>query len=236
MVNLSSQFSEQSMEVQEIAITLVIKGFKPAMLTLETCHSLGIVPQDWELSKEPLISPQQARLNFKNGVNLMAKPNQVSFAEPIQVEGFGAMKFAEVAKQFVDQFTQGNYQQLRIEPRIIILFNNQGDNLNSHPREFILDHLMAAGPWLNVGERSPQIAVNFTYQFPEYQLQLNISEGRFQGKNRPPVLGLVFSGSFIYPINEKKSRDSIKGEIDTWSNQLNHFQTIVKEQFLGKKR
>ncbi|QDZ38657.1 hypothetical protein FRE64_01080 [Euhalothece natronophila Z-M001] len=235
MVNLSPQFFKQSMEVQEIAITLVVKGLNPAMLTLENCHAWGVIPEDWELSKNPMISSQQARLNFKNGVNVMAKPHQINFAEPIPVKGVEGMKFAAVAKQFVDQLTQVNYQQLRIEPRLIIVFNHQENDLRNYPREFILDYLMASGPWLNVGERSPQIAVNFTYQFPEYQLQLNIQEGYSQQSNQSSVRGLVFSGSFIYPINEKKSRESIKGEIDTWSNQLNQFQTIVKEQFLGKK-
>lgn len=55
--NFESQSSTQVQirEIQEIAITLAAKNLNPAMLSEDFLKFSGIVPNEWELSKQPFL-------------------------------------------------------------------------------------------------------------------------------------------------------------------------------------
>ncbi|MFP4692681.1 MAG: hypothetical protein ACLFM2_02350 [Halothece sp.] len=233
MVNTASPLT-QPMDIQGLAITLSAKNLNPTMLTVDNLRSLGVIPEDWELSKQPTLNQLQARLNFKNGVNIVAQQRNITFAEPISAEKAQAVKVPTVAKEFLAKFAKADYQTVSVAPKIIISF---GDDNPTTPRQFLIEQLIASGPWREVGNTTPQASVNFVYQLEGCNLNLSVNEVRLRAQNNPnqTVAALLFSGSFNYRLQEGGSTTAdLQGKIDRWSNNMETFREIVHQKFLGQ--
>lgn len=234
MADAASNPLNQPMDIQELAITLSAKNLNPTMLTLDNLRSLGIIPADWELAKQPVLNQLQARLNFKNGVNIVAQQRSITFAEPINSQNAQAVKAPNIAKTFIAKFAQAGYQTVSVAPKTIISFGNDQDR---SPRQFITEQLIASGPWQDVGNGKPQASVNFVYQLEQCQLNLSVNEVqlRAQNESNQTVPALLFSGSFNYR-SEQEGNDisKLQAQIDNWSENMESFQEIVHQKFLGK--
>jgi hypothetical protein len=215
----------QPLDIQELAITLSAQNLNPTMLTVDNLRSLGVIPADWELVKQPVLNQLQARLNFKNGVNLVAQQRKITFAEPMTGENAQHLKVPTLAKGFMAKFTQAGYQTLSIAPKTIVSFGNEQ---NRNPRQFIMETMIAQGPWQEIGNGLPQASVNFVYQLQGCQLNLSVNEVQLRAQNDPnqSVPALLFSGSFNYG-------SQIETQIDRWSENLATFREIVHQKFLG---
>lgn len=237
MVESSSNPLTEPMDIQELAITLSAKNINPTILTLANLRSLGIIPEEWELVNEPVINQLQARLNFTNGVNLLAQPQQVTIAESINNENHQSRATPSLAKEFVAKFAKASYQRISIAPKMIVTF---GQQQAISPRQFMIDNLINSGPWLEIGNQTPQTSVNFVYQLETCQLNLNINEVQLTSKNQPnqAVAGLLFSGSFNYVGNQNNDQEitQIQNQIDNWSDNLETFREIVQQKFLGNSK
>ncbi|MGH2414087.1 MAG: hypothetical protein ACRDEA_10425, partial [Microcystaceae cyanobacterium] len=69
--NLNSQSSTSIREIQEIAINISAKNLNPTMLSEDFLKFSGIIPSDWELGKQPVLSPTLAQVSFQNGVSIV---------------------------------------------------------------------------------------------------------------------------------------------------------------------
>ncbi|QDZ38672.1 hypothetical protein FRE64_01160 [Euhalothece natronophila Z-M001] len=234
MVNTTSSPLTQPMDIQELGITLSAKNLNPTMVTLDNLRSLGIIPDDWELSKQPTLNQLQARLNFKNGVNIVAQQRNITFGEPINSENAKAVKSPLVAKEFVAKFAKADYQTVSVAPKTIVSF---GNDATTSPRQFLIEKLIAPGPWREVGNSTPQASVNFVYQLEGCQLNISVNEVRLRAQSDPnqTVAALLFSGSFNYRSEEGSNATAdLQGKIDRWSKNMESFQEIVHQKFLGQ--
>lgn len=234
MVDAASNPLNQPLDIQELAITLSAQNLNPTMLTVDNLRSLGVIPTDWELAKQPVLNQLQARLNFKNGVNLVAQQRRITFAEPLNAENAKAVKVPSVAKGFLAKFAQAGYETLSIAPKTIVSF---GSDQGKNPRQFIAETIIARGPWQEIGKGLPQASVNFVYQLQNCQLNLSVNEVQLRSQNDPnqSVPALLFSGSFNYrPQQGENAATYLQGQVDQWSNNLETFQEIVHQKFLGK--
>jgi len=225
----------QPLDIQELAITLSAQNLNPTMLTLDNLRSLGVIPADWELAKQPVLNQLQARLNFKNGVNLVAQQRKITFAEPINAQNAQAVKAPSIAKVFMAKFAQAGYQTLSIAPKTIVSFGAQEPR---NPRQFIAETIISRGPWQEIGTGLPQASVNFVYQLENCQLNLSVNEVLLRTQNDPnqSAQALLFSGSFNYYSQQQgeSAASQLQGQIDRWSENMETFREIVHQKFLGK--
>lgn len=234
MVESSSNPLTEPMDIQELAIILSAKNINPTILTLANLRSLGIIPEEWELVDQPVINQLQARLNFKNGVNIIAQPQKVTIAESLNNDNNQSRATPSLAKEFVTKFAKASYQTISIAPKMIVTF---GQQQTISPRQFIIENLINSGPWLEIGKQTPQASVNFVYQLETCQLNLNINEVQLTSRNQPnqAVAGLLFSGSFNYAASQNDQEvTQLQNQINNWSDNLETFREIVQQKFLGE--
>jgi hypothetical protein len=82
----------------------------------------GMIPSDWELQKQPILTATVSQLVFKNGVSLVAQPRSVTFTETIDPKNENALKIPELVRQFVEKLPNSDYQAMNINPKIIVAF------------------------------------------------------------------------------------------------------------------
>lgn len=224
-------------DIQEVGITIAAQNLNPAILNIDFLKSSGIVPGDWQLAKQPVLSAARSQLSFQNGLNIVAQPRTITFAEALKIDGSGqsnaaALSAPVVAAKYVESLPHASYQGLSIAPRILVNF----PSAERPPRKFLVETLIAPGPWRQIGKAPAQASVNFVYLLERGQLSVSLNEVRLRPKGQDPIPAILFAGTFAYGVNniaESERVAHIKSRIQAWKTDLDEFQAIVHQKFLG---
>ncbi len=162
---------DQTIQIQELAIVLGAKNFKPTLLNPDALTVAGIIPGDWVLARQPVLSAQVGQLSFKNGVNIIAQGNTLTFSEGIRPGQ--EVQIPSVARQYVTKMNNADYRTVGISPKVLIGFSREEDTA----RKFIVEQLIAPGPWREIGTQA-QAKVEFSYRLDRCFFNLSIVEAR----------------------------------------------------------
>ncbi|MBR8826299.1 MAG: hypothetical protein DSM107014_00090 [Gomphosphaeria aponina SAG 52.96 = DSM 107014] len=222
-------------EIEEIVISVSAKNLNPSMLNLDFLKMTGIVPGDWQIMEEPVVSSRISRISFQNGVSIVAQPGSISFREMVNIKTKQELNAPDVASQYVEKLPHAEYQVLNISPRILLPVLTSQDGA----RKYITENLLAPGPWLNIGKIPVQAGINLFYELEGCQLNLVINEAHLQQRdpNKPAISALLFSGSFSYNVaneNEQTRLNQLTQRIKNWKNDVVIFRNIVHEKFAAQ--
>ncbi|MTF37844.1 hypothetical protein [Cyanobacterium aponinum] len=216
-------------DIEELTISLVIKNFNPTLLSYEFLTMSGIVPNTWELARQPVVNPRASQISFKNGVNIVAQGNSLSFIEGLGNKEVSQLQFAKVAQLYVEKMPNAEYQGLSISPKVIIPFG-EGEE---EGKNFINDTFLNTGSWRNFGNTTPQASLNLFYQLDKCRLTVNINPARLQQPNNVAISAVLFAGSFNYLLGENPVA-SLTSQINQWEADLTTFRELVYQQILQK--
>jgi hypothetical protein len=229
--NPNGQSSLTIREIQEIAITIAAKNLNPAMLNEDFLKFSGIVPSDWELGKQPVLTPNFAQVSFQNGVSVVSQPRTITFAEAMDAQATQEPRVPQIARQYVDKLPNAEYQSVSIGTKSIVPFSGGQDAA----RKYITDILLAPGSWQEFGKAPVQASINLSYQLERCQLNLGINEARLQIGEQASIPAILFAGSFNCAIagnNQAERLQQLTQSIDDWRSDLNTFRELVHKQFL----
>ncbi|BAQ62839.1 hypothetical protein GM3708_3245 [Geminocystis sp. NIES-3708] len=235
----ASQFSDQSQQnppltdIEELTISFVIKNLNPTLLSYDFLNMSGIVPSDWELAKQPITNQRGSQVSFKNGVNIIAQPNSVSFIEGLGAKEVKDLQFANIAKKYVDKMSNAEYQGVSISPKIIVPFSQDEEG----GKNFINDTLLNKGLWRDFENVTPQASLNLFYELNDRQLALNINPAKLQQSNDISISAVLFAGNFNYNLSNlvgENRLNKITQIIGTWSQDLQTFRELIYQKFLQK--
>ena len=232
--NFDNHSSTTIREIQELVFAIAAKNLNPAMLSEDFLKFSGIVPNDWELGKQPILNPNFAQVSFQNGISIVSQPRTITFSETISTQASQEPKLPKVARQYVDKLPHAEYQTLSIGTRSIIPFAGSQDAA----RKYLTEMLLASGPWLDFGQAPVQAGINLLYQLEQCQLSLAINEARVhQGEQNTAIPAILFAGSFNYAIESDSEPERLQlllRGIDDWRSDWDTFQEIVHKRFLGQ--
>ena len=222
-------------EIREIAITIAVQELDPSLINEQFLKFSGIIPNEWELSQQPVIGKGGSQLVFKNGVSIVAQPRSLTFLEGMNDKTSETVSVGKVASAFVEKLPNAKYVGVTITPKCLIPLPTQIDGA----RKFITENLLSPGPWQDLGKAPMQAAIELTYQLEGCQFNLKINQATLQIPDRQPVSALLFAGNFNYALNnpEPQQRLSVaKQYIDAWQSDLDTFSSIVRDKFLEEQR
>lgn len=220
-------------DIEELTISIGAKKLDPMMLTHQFLTATGIVPNDWELTKQPVTNPRGSQVSFKNGVNIISQPGNISFVEAIANKDLKQLQFAQIAQKYVHHLPNAEYQGLTISPKIIVPFQDEEEG----GKKFISEKLIASGPWCEFGKNPPQAALNLFYELDQCQLGLNINPARLQQPNQTVISAVLFAGNFSYNLSTLVGNELItqlSQKINNWDQDLEIFRELIYEKFLQK--
>ena len=218
--------------IEEISIIIAAQDLTPTMLSQDFLKFSGIIPKEWELSQQPVLNPNFAKLNFTNGININAQPGTITLSESLGNKQLEQLNLAAVASKYIEKLPHAEYMGLSCSPKILIPFPTAPQTV----RHYITGTLLGSGPWKKIGRVPVQAGINLMYILDRCQLTMNISEARLQQPQKQPIIAILFAGNFIYNVNPKDNQSDRLTQINTflqnWKTDFEEFRTIVSQKFL----
>lgn len=212
---------------KELTISLIAKNQRPGLLSHEFLRCTDIVPAEWELARPPVSTPQVAQVVFENGISLTAKGNQISLAESISDKTEGDIEIPEIAVRYATALPASGYEKIHIYIRQIFC-------LDGVDNDYVVDHLIVKGPWLDYRDAVVDAAVQLAYRFGDKSLILSANPGKVNRAGGDPDPAAVFTGAFQHEFIEDNGRERIEWATETlqsWQEDLTCFNEIVQERF-----
>lgn len=218
-----------SLIFQELGIVIAMQQPNPNLVTAEFLKLSGIIPIDWQLSKQPVNNDKISQLFFANGVSITAEPNRIMFGETIGEKDIQALTIATVAQKYLDIFKLAKYQAIGINIRS---YSPQADVLAA--TQYINHQLLADGSWQNYGIAPMQAALNIIYTLEGRQLNLDVTAAQIQFAEQEVIPIILFSGNFGYNLTSTSDDLAAASQIlANWQADLSAYGELINERFLG---
>ena len=137
----------QNLDVQELSLVIAVERQDPSLLTPDFLRYSGIIPQDWELSRQPVRSQQAAQVSYQNGVSILAYPDRTIFVEPISDKAEANVETPQIAQRYSEILRNLNFQAVGTNFRGHVLFPGTEDSAN----QYLCNTLLSPGPWQTIG-------------------------------------------------------------------------------------
>ncbi|MHC5675064.1 hypothetical protein [Nostoc sp.] len=218
--------------VHELSIVLLIHNQNPTLLNLDFLKYSGIVPQDWELANDPVLTANLSQVMFQNGLRIIADTNRTIFTEIIVGKSLSDIVVAQVAKLYVQILSHAEYKALGINPEGFATFPD-------HPeiaQNYISKSLLSSQRWLEFGNTVPRVDLNISYTLDEGTLNLKVGQGFLRQDNGEAMTPVVTcSGNFEYVLQQISPSEKsaiLCNYLDRWQLNVESFTHLIKNQFL----
>ena len=222
-----------ALAIQELAIAIAAPDSNPILLTPTFLKGSGIIPQDWELSSAPRLTPQLAQVSFTNGINLIAQAGTMTFLQSVPSDGdLGDIHIPELAAKYVNVLPQLDYRAAAINPRSFLTFPDAEEDA---ARQYI-NRLFAPAPWLEAGDEPMKANLNFTTTLDKHKFNLTINEVKLQRNEEDPQMAVLFSGNFPHPLESESSAEKLEQLqhcIGQWMPMWERYRQLVQQFISG---
>lgn len=207
-----------SLDLIEISIVLVIPNFHPHTINLDFLKYSGIIPDDWQLSNNPVMNNSQTQINFTNKLKINAENNRIIFLESLGKQD--QPKVPNLSSQFIQALNKANYQALGFNSNYLVTLSQDNDLA----RRYITEKLLKPGMWYKASKEPMKASVNYFYTLDDCQLNLNVSEARLQIPEQPPQSALLFTSNCHYELQGDTTLDKQKSLAEV----LNNWESLIK--------
>jgi hypothetical protein len=221
-----------SLEIQEIAIAIAAKQHNPTILTPDFLKYSGIVPGEWELARQPIVTNTASQVVFQNGINIVAEVNRIIFVESITTKEPQEVEIPAIASKYLETLAQADYQGIGINFRGHVLFDQQQNTA----RDYILKTLLNPGAWQEFGQAPVQAATRFLYTLEGAQMSLDINEAGLQMPENKVLPIVLFTANFnhaIAPDEPSQRLAAITQVISKWQTDLETYKELVNTKFFN---
>lgn len=217
---------------QEFGIIIAAKNHNPTILNPDFLKYSGIVPQEWELVRQPTYTQNVSQLAFTNGIMIVAEPTRVIFIEAIEQKAINDITVAEIAKKYVQTLPNIQYEGVGLNPRGYISFEQQ-----SAASQYLVKTLLSDGDWQSLGTAPVRATLNLVYTLERCPFYLTVSEAALRNPDETNIPIVLFNGSFSYEVRSEISAErvvNLHNIIDHWQTDLSNYQEIINTKFLLK--
>ncbi|BAZ18965.1 hypothetical protein NIES4071_108500 (plasmid) [Calothrix sp. NIES-4071] len=223
----------KEVKVQEFGIIVAIEENKPSVMNADFLKYSGIVPESWELARQPIFTQSLTQVVYTNGVSIIAEPNRVIFVESLEGKEVKDITVAAIAERYVKMLPNAKYQGLGANPRGYVGFEGADADAG---RKFISERLFAPGAWQQAGKEPMRSTVNLVYSYDRAPLYLTINEAALRNPDESTTPIVLFSGSFSYEVSGESSEEKLNNLLKVmgnWQTDLQEFCYLINHKFLG---
>lgn len=222
----------QNLITQEFGIIIAAKNHNPTILNPDFLKYSGIIPQEWELVRQPTYTQNVSQLAFTNGIMIVAEPTRVIFIEAIEQKEIKEIAVAEIAKKYVKTLPNIQYEGIGLNPRGYIRFEQQFE-----VSQYLAKTLLCGGDWQEIGTAPVRATLNLVYTLERCPFYLTVSEAALRNPDETSTPIVLFNGSFSYEVRSETPLQrviNLHNIIDNWQTDLSNYQEIINTKFLLK--
>ncbi|MBD2491386.1 hypothetical protein [Aulosira sp. FACHB-615] len=223
----------QKLTVQEFGIVIAVKNHKPTILNPDFLKYSGIVPSEWELARQPVLTNNVVQIAYTSGVNIIAEPSRIMFLESIEGKEITQVEIPEIVRKYVQALPNLEYEGVGLNPRSHITFEQQQD-----AGKYLSETLLAPGEWQEIGKAKVRASLNLVYSLERSPFYLSINEAAIRQEDETMTPIVMFNGSFSYELTGDNSSErlfSLQQVINNWQADIEIYQEIISKNFVDKK-
>lgn len=216
----------QTLEVQELSLVIAVERQDPSLLTPDFLGYSGIIPQDWELSAQPVRAQQAARVSYQNGVSILAYPDRTIFVESISDKT--EAEIPHIAQRYSEILRNLSFQAVGTNFRGHVLFPGTEDSAH----QYLCNTLLSPGPWQNIGTAPMRAGLNLIYTFERNVMNLSVQEAMIQLPEQERVPVVLFTANFETPLQSQTESERLSGlqqAIQNWQGDLATYRQTVEK-------
>lgn len=224
----------QKLEIQELVIVITANNYDPSLLNPDFLRYSSIVPADWTLAKQPVVSNRVSEIIFSNGVQLAASPNRLMFIESLSGKEAEEIIVSEIAKKYINVLHDIEYERAGINFRGYTHCPQQTIESN----RYILDNFIAPGEWQNCGCKSINASLNLVFNYEAKKLSLDIVEAGLKLPEAEQVPVILFSGNFDYDLSAEVNTqrvEKLEQVLNNWQDDLTIYTDVINKLVEGKR-
>jgi hypothetical protein len=218
--------------LQELLLVLAVNEFSPAVVNHEFLRLSGVIPESWELARQPVYSPQMVQLAFDSGLVLTVQPNRIILAESLEQKSLSDLQLATLAQKLIQALPNLEYQAVGFNPT----GHYAPESGNEAVKQYFNRTLMATGPWMNVTAEAPRMTLNFSYLLDRCPLNLTVTEAGLRQEDESVKSVVVFSGNFNYLIGGTTTQErtgQVIEKLQNWQADVQQYEQIINQNFLA---
>jgi hypothetical protein len=225
--HLPANSMQLSHTVQEIALVIAIRNHDPLVVGEAFLKQAEIVNPEWQLARQPYLSPQTSQLVFDNGISIVAETERVIFAQALGEKAVGTIEIDSIASKYASILKKADYQAVGINFRSFIPQPTYEDT-----QAYISQQLLAPASWQQVGETPVRAKLDLNFTISGRELSLNIHSAAVQFPEREPMPVILFGGSFSYPLDPTNKLERLTQILSNWQTDLTDYRNLVDRHFL----
>jgi len=139
----------------------------------------------------------------------------------------------DMAQQYVRTVPHVAYTGVGINPKGDVSFRTEEAS-----RKYIMEKLIARGPWQNYGQAAVSGSATFVFQLETAKLFLTVQEARRRKPDGALAPVIVFSGNFHYDVSAEMMDSTLKviGDIlHSWRICWTEYTKLVDSVFISKE-
>jgi hypothetical protein len=216
----------QTLDVQELSLVIAVERQDPSLLTPDFLRYSGIIPQDWELSRQPVRGQQAAQVSYQNGVSIIAYPDRTVFVEPLSEKAEGSVELPHLAQRYSEVLRNLNFQAVGVNFRGHVLFPGAEDSAH----QYLCNTLLSPASWQTIGTAPMRAGLNLVYTFERNTLSLSVQEAMMQLPEQERVPVVVFAANFENQLQNRPQPEQLTGlqqAITSWQDDLGNYRQVV---------
>ena len=219
----------KNLEIQELAIVVTAKNYDPSLLNPGFLKHSGVVPEDWQLSGQPVVTNRGSQIVFSNGVYVGAQANRITFVEALNnKEDQNNAEVPGLAQRYTEILRNLEYQAIGINFRGYITCNNLPEESNN----YFFEHLIKPGEWQNCGSEPVKAGLNLMFTYDDKKLHLGINEAALKLIESEQLPIILFSGNFDHDLTSETAGErlaKLESAIADWNKDLEIYTDVVNK-------
>lgn len=214
------------LDTQELALVIAVQQQDPSLLTPEFLSLSGIIPQDWELARQPVRAQQVAQVSYQNGISILAYPDRTVFVETLSGKTEEHLELPNIAQRYSEVLRNMDFRAVGVNFRGHVLFPDPEKSAH----QFLCSTLLSPGPWQTIGTAPMKAGLNLVYALERNTLNLSVQEAALQLPEQERVSVILFTANFETPLKADAASDRLsmlQSALGHWSNDLQTYRQTV---------
>jgi hypothetical protein len=214
------------LDIKELALVIAVQKQEQALFTPEFLSYSGIIPQGWELSRQPVRTQQAAQVSYQNGISIVAYPDRTVFVEALSDKSEESIELPNIARRYSEVLQNMDFRAVGVNFRGHVLF--PAPEQSAH--QFLCSQLLSPGPWQTMGTAPMKAGLNLAYTLECNTLNLSVQEAMLQFPEQERVSVVLFMANFETPLKGEAASERLsllQNALGQWQNDLAVYRQTV---------